>query len=202
MKEAFVRRRICTSSFLCRVLVEVDSLLTDGQASEDRSQTEAARMSYGRAIDKLDALRDDPMVLVRYEKAQGLMGRLIYRELDFSTAIPYLEEHCRAHEYLYGGSTVLLLEAYVTLCMCYLRQRRADEARDTATKAVACAGKLGEYCSAYSIYAHFWLRMTEYELGNAEAAETALANTLALIDAHPELLSADETAMIRGLASK
>lgn len=202
MKEAFVRRRISTSSYLCLVLVEVDGLLTDGQASEARSQIDAARMCYGRALDKLDALRDDPMVLVRYEKAQGLMGRLAYRELDVSSAIPHLEEHCRVHEYMYGGNTVPLLEAYVTLCMCYLRQERADEARDTATKAVACAGKLGEYCSAYSIYAHFWLRMTEYELGNAEAAKTALANTLALIDAHPELLSPEETAMIRGLASK
>ena len=202
MEQAFVRRRTSTGAYLCKVLVDVDRMMEGGEACEKRRQIDGARMFYRAAIKALDALLETRIVLERHERAQGLMGRLAYRELDIETAIPYLEEQCRSHEHLYGGNTVALLEAYVMLCQAYSRRKRVLEARDTAKKAAEITAKLGDYCSAYCIYAHFWVRMFEHELGNFEAAEAALVSCMALIDAHPELLSAEETAMIRGLASK
>lgn len=202
MEQAFFRRRTSTGAYLCKVLVDVDRMMEGGEACEKKRQIDGARMFYRAAIEALDALLDTRMVLERHERAQGLMGRLSYRELDIETAIPYLEEQCRSHEHLYGVNTVALLEAYVMLCQAYSRQKRVLEARDTAKKAAGITANLGDYCSAYCIYAHFWVRMFEHELGNFEAAEAALVNCLALIDAHPELLTPAEIAMIRGLASK
>lgn len=202
MQQAFVRGRTSTGSYLCKVLVDVDRMMENGEVCEKKGQIDGARMFYRAAIEALDALLDARLVLERHEKAYGLMGRLAYRELDIETAIPYLEEQCRTHEHLYGGNTVALLEAYVMLCQAYSREKRVLEARDTAKKAAAITANLGYYCSAYCIYAHFWVRMFEHELGNFEAAEAALVSALAMIDAHPELLSPGETAMIRGLASQ
>jgi hypothetical protein len=200
---------------LQRLLDHAETMVQCGQEYEVANAVAQARMQFIAALAVLNGLAADttlPSQIVGTPLAQvhGLLASICFSKQEFEQAINHGEAQRALHEKTSGARSIGLLAIDVMLSRAYFRLDEIGAAKAAAQSAEKIISEIFAY---YSVTKHLLpvcpavvdvyvcLFHCENRVGDKVAAAAAINRALAIVDAHPEIVDADQAIVIRRFAS-